>query len=168
MLLFFLYCMGTRAHFHIPFFFFSRLWEDCISGHRQACIPIVVGPRRSHSVFLSTICVLHLPHTLVLFLLLLVLLMLFAPYTLGSSGLHLMRLSLPGWDLYGWGTFFLFSTVIPLYIHLLKFCVFIIASSRVNRKWNLLLSSCNSLFSLQVPKRDYFLGFQLLSLACAI
>jgi hypothetical protein len=64
------------------------------------------------------------------------------------------------------GEFFLiFDRDSPLHPHVQIF-VFIIASSRVNRKWILLLFAfCKSLSSMQVPKKDSYLAFQFLSLS---
>lgn len=101
----FLYCMGTRALFHIPFFFFlsplgglhfrslSSLYSYC---GRSAALTQRLCFCRPFAFLISLIplCFLLLSRSAYA---------LIAPYTLGSSGMHLMRLSLPGWDLYGCG-----------------------------------------------------------------
>lgn len=162
----FLYCMGTRALFHIPFFFFFLTFGRIAFQVIVKLVFLLWSVRGAHTafVFLSTICVSHLPHTPVLSVIVSFCLcshcpiyarvIRYAPYEAVFAWLGSVRV----WDS------FLFSTVIPLYIHLLNICVFIIASSRVNRKWILLLSPCNSLSSYASTKEGLLLGFSILVL----
>lgn len=63
--LFFAWGLGRTST--IPYFpIYCFPWEDCISGHRQVCIPTVVGVQAlARRILLSTICVLSSPpHTL--------------------------------------------------------------------------------------------------------